>query len=143
MLRHLAYFEALANMQEKDPEWRATTAGLVVLRLLDAWFEEGAELVAIGSRRPSVVLGLRIGVRAVGRAARLVARRLRAGRPGLTDPFWRPISASGHCAPGWNMQRVLNSGFSGVGMLSVNFVGRARPSMFAQSPRTAGSRSRW
>ena len=49
MLRHLAYFEALANMQEKDPEWRATTAGLVVLRLLDAWFEEGAELVASGS----------------------------------------------------------------------------------------------
>ena len=49
MLRHLAYFEALANLQEKDPEWRTTTAGLVVLRLLDAWFEEGAELVASGS----------------------------------------------------------------------------------------------
>ena len=48
MLRHLAYFEALANMQETDPEWRATTAGLVVLRLLDSWFEEGAELVADG-----------------------------------------------------------------------------------------------
>ena len=48
MLRHLAYFETLANMQETDPEWRATTAGLVVLRLLDSWFEEGAELVADG-----------------------------------------------------------------------------------------------
>lgn len=45
-LRHLAYFEALAEMQETDPEWRTTTAGLVVLRLLDTWLgEDGAELV--------------------------------------------------------------------------------------------------
>ncbi len=45
-LRHLAYFEVLAAMQEMDAEWRSTTAGLVVLRLLDAWLEEGAGLVA-------------------------------------------------------------------------------------------------
>lgn len=49
MLRHLAYFETLAGMQETDVEWRTTTAGLVVLRLLDAWFEEGRAVVGADS----------------------------------------------------------------------------------------------
>ncbi|HUF26080.1 MAG TPA: hypothetical protein VMM18_03765 [Gemmatimonadaceae bacterium] len=48
-LRHLAYFERLARLEETDTEWRATTAGLVVLRLLDAWMEEGPEQVHAGS----------------------------------------------------------------------------------------------
>jgi tetratricopeptide (TPR) repeat protein len=41
MLRHFAYFEALAELEETDPEWRATSAGLVVLRLYDTWMENG------------------------------------------------------------------------------------------------------
>ena len=45
-IRHLPYFEALAEMDEADAEWRATSAGLVVLRLIDAWLEEGTHVAA-------------------------------------------------------------------------------------------------
>ena len=40
-LRHLAFFEALAELDESDARWRSTSAGLVVLRLFDAWMEHG------------------------------------------------------------------------------------------------------
>ena len=40
-LRHLAFFEALAELDESDAAWRSTSAGLVVLRLFDAWMEHG------------------------------------------------------------------------------------------------------
>ena len=40
-LRHLAFFEALAELEESDAAWRSTSAGLVVLRLVDAWMEHG------------------------------------------------------------------------------------------------------
>lgn len=45
-LRHVAFFEALAGMDETRAEWRATSAGLVVLRLFDAWLDEGPAVVA-------------------------------------------------------------------------------------------------
>jgi tetratricopeptide (TPR) repeat protein len=45
-LRHLPFFEFIAKRQENDPEWRFATAGLVVLRLVDAWVEEGQESIA-------------------------------------------------------------------------------------------------
>ena len=48
-LRHLAFFEEIANREEHEPEWRTATAGLVVLRLVDAWLEDGASSVARGS----------------------------------------------------------------------------------------------
>ena len=41
MLRHLAFFEALAGLEETDAKWRSTSAGLVVLRLVDDWMEHG------------------------------------------------------------------------------------------------------
>jgi len=41
MLRHRAFFESLASLEEGNPAWHAATAGLLVLRLLDAWIEEG------------------------------------------------------------------------------------------------------
>jgi len=44
-LRHQAFFEELAALDEGDAEWRSVTAGLVVLRLVDAWMEEGAHVV--------------------------------------------------------------------------------------------------
>jgi tetratricopeptide (TPR) repeat protein len=44
-LRHLAFFEELAALDESDAEWRSVTAGLVVLRLVDAWMEEGPHIV--------------------------------------------------------------------------------------------------
>lgn len=42
-VRHLAFFEALAELRETDAAWRATTAGLVVLRLIDSWFDEALD----------------------------------------------------------------------------------------------------
>ena len=48
-LRHLAFFEALAGMDESDARWSATTAGLVTLRLVDEWLEEGPAAVASGA----------------------------------------------------------------------------------------------
>jgi tetratricopeptide (TPR) repeat protein len=45
-LRHQAFFTELASLEDADPSWRAVTAGLVVLRLVDAWVEEGAGVVA-------------------------------------------------------------------------------------------------
>jgi tetratricopeptide (TPR) repeat protein len=38
-LRHRAFFDALATGDESSDEWRAARAGLVALRLLDAWGE--------------------------------------------------------------------------------------------------------
>ena len=40
-LRHLPFFEALAGCEEGSAEWAGMSAGLVVLRLVDAWAEDG------------------------------------------------------------------------------------------------------
>ncbi|HEU4565091.1 MAG TPA: hypothetical protein VFS05_10600 [Gemmatimonadaceae bacterium] len=64
-LQHLAFFEALASMREDSADWRVVSAGLVTLRLFDAWIEEG----------PSVVAGDAWGLRAVREAIALVDRR--------------------------------------------------------------------
>lgn len=39
----MAFFEALAELRETDAAWRATTAGLVVLRLIDSWMDDGID----------------------------------------------------------------------------------------------------
>lgn len=46
MIRHLAYFEELAALDEREDSWREISAGLVVLRLVDSWFEQGASVVS-------------------------------------------------------------------------------------------------
>jgi tetratricopeptide (TPR) repeat protein len=38
-LRHLPFFEEIAAHQEGDRSWRSATAGLVTVRLVDAWLE--------------------------------------------------------------------------------------------------------
>lgn len=43
-LRHLPFFEDLAVREEGTDEWHASTAGLVVLRLVDTWLENGGPL---------------------------------------------------------------------------------------------------
>jgi len=48
-LRHRAFFIELASLADADPAWRAVTAGLVVLRLVEAWVEEGAAVVSADS----------------------------------------------------------------------------------------------
>jgi tetratricopeptide (TPR) repeat protein len=45
-LRHLPFFEEIASRNEGTPEWRASMAGVVVLRLVDAWIEDGPRVVA-------------------------------------------------------------------------------------------------
>ena len=44
--RHLPFFAALAELEDGDADWRSVSAGLVVLRLVDSWIEEGAAAVA-------------------------------------------------------------------------------------------------
>jgi tetratricopeptide (TPR) repeat protein len=41
MLRHLSFFEELGKMEETDASWRAVSAGLVTLRLVDQWIDQG------------------------------------------------------------------------------------------------------
>jgi hypothetical protein len=45
-LRHLPFFTELALLEESDPQWRATSAALVLLRLIDAWIDEGPSVAA-------------------------------------------------------------------------------------------------
>lgn len=45
MIAHLVYFEVLADMEDNDPQWKAVSAGLVVMRLLDAWLDDGPQVV--------------------------------------------------------------------------------------------------
>lgn len=40
-LLHLPFFEVLGGLTEDVPEWRATKAGLVTLRLFDSWVADG------------------------------------------------------------------------------------------------------
>ena len=55
-LRHLPFFEEIAAHEEHQAEWRAATAGLVTLRLVDAWIEGGPEVVAPDSWNVRAVL---------------------------------------------------------------------------------------
>jgi hypothetical protein len=48
-LRHLAFFEELAKLEEGDPAWRSVSAGMVVMRLIDQWVISGADAVHIDS----------------------------------------------------------------------------------------------
>jgi tetratricopeptide (TPR) repeat protein len=43
-LRHLAFFEEVAAHEEHEGDWRGATAGLVTLRLIDQWIEEGPDV---------------------------------------------------------------------------------------------------
>ena len=45
-VRHLPFFAELAQLEEHDSAWRGVSAGLVTLRLVDAWIEEGRAAVA-------------------------------------------------------------------------------------------------
>ena len=54
-LRHLPFFIELSRLRESDEAWSTTTAGLVVLRLVDAWIEEGPSAVAADAWGPRAV----------------------------------------------------------------------------------------
>jgi tetratricopeptide (TPR) repeat protein len=44
-LKHIAFFEAIAEAEEKTPEARSATAGLLMLRLIDHWMLAGSVMV--------------------------------------------------------------------------------------------------
>ena len=107
-IRHLPFFEALSGLEESSTEWRATTAGLVVLRLVDSWFEEGTSvasadawgLVAVreaveeidaGNPARTILSGVVDAVASASRADfSLIAPRLSAyGRALHFDAKWR------------------------------------------------------
>lgn len=54
-LRHLPFFVELSGLRESDDAWRAATAGLVVLRLVDSWIENGPAAVAADAWGPKAV----------------------------------------------------------------------------------------
>ncbi len=45
-MRHLPFFTELATLDDADASWRAVSAGLVVLRLVDSCIEAGSDVVA-------------------------------------------------------------------------------------------------
>ena len=50
MLRHLVFFEELGKMDERDAGWRAVSAGLVTMRLVDQWIAAVTHLsIAFGA----------------------------------------------------------------------------------------------
>jgi tetratricopeptide (TPR) repeat protein len=88
----VAYFEALAALDEADPAWTPVSAGLVVLRLVDAWLEDG----------PSVVAPDAWGVHAVRAALAEVpdAQPMRAILAGVVDAMTEaPVADMGLVAP--------------------------------------------
>jgi hypothetical protein len=71
-IRHLPFFEALADMgDESHPEWVPLQAGLLVLRLIDGWLEDGRRAAQATPR----------GIRAVRAAVRKIDRRYPGRRP--------------------------------------------------------------
>ena len=57
MLRHLAFFEELAKLDESDPSWRSVSAGLVTMRLVDGWLagdRSAAESWAVSAVRGAI-----------------------------------------------------------------------------------------
>ena len=80
VLRHLPFFEALGAAEEGSAEWRAVSAGLTTLRLVDHWLAEGADATRAN----------RWAVHAVRRAVSVVdaddaARQLLGGIVELVD----------------------------------------------------------
>ena len=57
MLRHLAFFEELARLDESNASWRSVSAGLVTMRLVDHWLAGEYCGVAVDSWAISAVRG--------------------------------------------------------------------------------------
>jgi tetratricopeptide (TPR) repeat protein len=45
-LRHLPFFDELATLDEGGAQWQTATAGLVALRMVDAWLENGPMVIS-------------------------------------------------------------------------------------------------
>ena len=58
-LRHSSFFQELVQLDESDPAWREVSAGLVTLRLVDAWLQQGrmtagADAWSVGAVRDAI-----------------------------------------------------------------------------------------
>lgn len=53
-LKHQVFFEELASREESDPAWQPISAGLIVLRLVDRWIEEGCVRLPSFPERPNI-----------------------------------------------------------------------------------------
>jgi tetratricopeptide (TPR) repeat protein len=56
-LRHIAFFEELAKLDESDSSWRSVSAGLVTMRLVDNWLAGDSRSVAVDSWSVNAVRG--------------------------------------------------------------------------------------
>lgn len=54
MLRHLAFFETLASLEEDSPRWTMVSAGLLVLRAFDDWVERADALAGASTELAAV-----------------------------------------------------------------------------------------
>ena len=84
-MRHLPFFAELASLEEHDSAWRSVSAGLVTLRLVDAWIEEGRAAVlqdGWGMRSVEAAIEEMPGGVPTGAILLSIVKALRASAPG-------------------------------------------------------------
>jgi tetratricopeptide (TPR) repeat protein len=90
-LRHLAFFDELSRLDEADDTWREVSAGLVVLRLVDRWLEEGASVVAADAWGHTSVVDA-VDAVSVGRPVRGMLRSVVDAMAAATTPNFRAVA---------------------------------------------------
>lgn len=90
-LRHLAFFDELSRLDESDEGWREVAAGLVVLRLVDRWLEEGAGVVAADAWGHASVVSA-IDEVPVGRPVRGMLRSVVDAMVAASTPNFRAVA---------------------------------------------------
>ena len=90
-LRHLAYFDELSRLDEADDAWKEITAGLVVLRLVDRWLEEGASVVAADAWGYTSVVDA-VDAIPVGRPVRGMLRSVVDAMAAASTPNFRTVA---------------------------------------------------
>ncbi len=90
-LRHLAFFDELSRLDEGDDAWHEVSAGLVVLRLVDRWLEEGISVVAADAWGYTSVVGAVDSI-AVGRPVRGMLRSVVDAMGSATIPSFRTVA---------------------------------------------------
>lgn len=90
-LRHLAFFDELSRLDEADDSWREVSAGLVVLRLVDRWLDEGASVVAADAWGYTSVAGA-VDAIPIGRPVRGMLRSVVDAMGAATTPNFRTVA---------------------------------------------------
>lgn len=130
-LRHGPFFEALGEMEEGDFDWPATGAGLVVLRLVDAWLEDGPHVAAADSW----------GVRTVREAIAEVRTQpaLRAILSSIVDAITeRSVTAPAGLAPSTDIPRQDIPRRPGIALIAPRLMAYGRALDFEGKWRLAG-----